>query len=231
MQPNDTAALRHEGCSRKLKNVAVFLESSLEADRKSRGFRFGAATPAGRSWKRNFPPGGALETHGAIAFALRIRNADGRNAVPPAETRHFPGSSLHHAAHADLALVESGESLAQLREGFRIEGSTEMPQPQDERASVGPHLGEAMGLSRRKSVGEFRNGSADRDTGCHMGLEPGASMLAGCKKTSGGKICGGGFTRGRRWGVRPAPKRNRAIPAKADADRESRRHKPVGTCA
>jgi len=140
MQPDDAATLRNECGAGKLKNVAVLLKGSLEADRKSRGFRLSAPAAPLRPGERDAPPGGALEAHGAITLPRGIRNANGRDAVAPTEPRHFFRSSLHYAAYADALRLEFRQGLAQLRERLRIERSAEMAEPEDQRRPVRPQL-------------------------------------------------------------------------------------------
>jgi hypothetical protein len=138
MQPDDAATPRHESRARKLQDVAVLLKSSLQADRKSRSLRLSAPAAPLRPGKRDAPPGGALEAHGAITLPRGIRNANGRDAVAPAEPRHFFRSSLHYAAYADALLLEFRQGLAQLRERLRIERSAEMAEPKDQRRPLRP---------------------------------------------------------------------------------------------
>ncbi len=50
-----------------------------------------------------------------------------------AETRGFLGRPHYYEAHADAGLIERLIELAQLRERFSEERSTNMPQPNDKR--------------------------------------------------------------------------------------------------
>jgi hypothetical protein len=149
MEPEDHSAARYESGTGELKDVAVFLESAFEADGMSGSFCRGAASAAFRSGKQDAPPIGAFESHGAIAFSLRIRDADSFDAMAAAEAGHLGGSSLHHATHADAALVEFGKGLAQLRECFRVEGSAKMAEPENERGACGPEFGEPVRFAGR----------------------------------------------------------------------------------
>lgn len=119
----------------------MLLESTFEADGMSGSFCRGAASTAFRSGKEDAPPVRAFESHGAVAFAMRIRDADGLDAMAAAEPGHLRGSALHHATHTDTALAKFGECLAQLRECFRIEGSAKMAKPEYERRAFGPGFG------------------------------------------------------------------------------------------
>src|SRR5208282_6322013 len=125
MDPLDAPAASHERGAGELENVAVLLNRPLKTDRKARRFGCGPPPTSFGSWKQDAPPVGAFQTHGAIALALGVRNAHGRDAVTPAELAHLFRSSLHDAGDADAAHVELRERLAQLRECLRVEGSAE----------------------------------------------------------------------------------------------------------
>jgi len=162
MQPQYFSALRNQRRARELQHVAVFLEASLNADRTSGCLRRGTAPAAFRGGKQDPAPARSLQTHGAVAFALRIRNANRLDAVAAAESRHLLAVSLHHAPHADPALLELCQRLAQLRERFRIERSAKMPQPENHRRAIRPQLREPVRFSKSKRVGEVRSGIAYR---------------------------------------------------------------------
>ena len=68
----------------------------------------------------------------------------------------------------DAAVIELRERLAQLREGFRVEGSAKMAEPENERGAIGPELGEAVGVSAGGRVAEIRSWVADVWFGRHM---------------------------------------------------------------
>jgi hypothetical protein len=144
MKPEDFPAAGDERRTGKLQHVAVFLKCALQTDRISRCFRLGATTPALRCGKQDARPVRALETHSTVAFTLRIGDTDGLDAVAAAEAGHLGRSSLYHATHVDAAFGELGERLAQLREGFRVERSAKMTQPENERGTGEPEFRQAM---------------------------------------------------------------------------------------
>ena len=176
MKPKDPAAASDQRRARKLQHVAVFLESSLEADGASGSLRGSPAPAAFGTGKQDAPPVGAFKTHGAIAFALRVRNADGLDAVTSAEARHLRGSPLHNATNTDAAFSELGERLTQLRESFRIEGSTEMTEPEDEHRAFSPQLGERVLLAGCGRKREFGIGIADGWRNVHLRLLAGPQL-------------------------------------------------------
>jgi len=203
VNPQDFSATRDQCGPRQLQHVAVLLERPFNADGTSGRFRCRATTAALGSRKQDPPPIGSFQTHRAVAFALGIRDADGLNPVAPAEARHFDGSSLHHAAHADAAFAEPRECLAQLREGLRIEGSAKMPEPQNQRGTLGPKLGEMMRLAGGTGVGEIRSGVADGWYGRHEGMPTFRPQLS-YRRTGG---CGLGTGRASLLGAgRPRPR-------------------------
>ena len=157
MDPLNAPTLGHERGAGELENVAVLLDRALETNGKAR--RFGRRAPPASFWsgEQDAPPVGAFQTHGAVALALGVRNADRGDTVTPTETRHLLRSSLHDAADADAALFKLRERLTQLRECLRVKGSAEMAQPQDERGSASPQLGQEMGVAGRGRVGELRD--------------------------------------------------------------------------
>jgi len=161
MKPEDLAAANDQRRARELQHVTVLLEGSLEADGASGCLRGGPAPAAFGSGKQDAPPVGAFETHGPVALELRVRNADGLDTVTAAEARHFRGCPLHHAAYPDATFGELREDLTQLRESFRIEGSTEMPEPEDERRAFCPELGEGVTLAGCCRERKFGSGIAD----------------------------------------------------------------------
>lgn len=169
MEPEDLAAASNQRGAWKLQHVAVLLKSPFEADGVPGRFRCGATTAALRTGKQDAPPVGAFESHGTIALALGIREADGLDALAAAKTRHLRGSSLHHAADANPTLIELRQGLTQLRERFRIEGSAEMPEPEDESRPGSPVLGEAMCLAGGYRVNEIRDRIADGWSLQHLG--------------------------------------------------------------
>ena len=147
MQPKDAAIATDQGGTGELENVAVLLEGAFEADSAARGFGIRAALAEASSGQKDFPPGAALQSHGAIALAGRIRDANLLDAVPATEACGLFRRALHNTAHANPAFRELGERLAQLREGMGIKRSTEMTQPENERRSAGPQIGEMAGFS------------------------------------------------------------------------------------
>ena len=118
MEPENSSAAGNQRGAGKLQHVAMLLNCPFDADGTPGCFGFGAATAALGTGKQNAPPVGAFESHGPIAGALGIRDADGFDTVSAAEAGHLRSSPLHHASDANAALVELGERLAQLRECF-----------------------------------------------------------------------------------------------------------------
>ena len=172
MQPTEYAVRRHESCARELENIAVFLECALQADSAAGRFGAGAAAAEARGGTENFPPGGALEAHRQIALPRGIRNTHLRDAMPPAETRSFFRSSLDHAGHLQGALFEIRQGLAQLHEGVRVEGSTEMTEPEDHGRAGRPKSGEAARFAGVQAVDELRGRVADLEEPRHGGRCP-----------------------------------------------------------
>ena len=156
MHPLNASILGHQCGAGKLQDVAVLLKSSFQADRKARGLgRCTPPPPFGRG-EQDAPPIRAFETHRAVALPVGVRDANRRNAVPPAEARHLLGNSLDHAADPDAALVEPRQRLAQLRECLRIKRSAKMPQPEDQRGPASPEFRQKMELAGSGRVSEFR---------------------------------------------------------------------------
>ena len=139
----------------------MFLESPFQADRATCRLCGGAAAASFGGRKQDSPPVGAFKSHGAIALAERVRNADSLDTVAPAEPRHFFSSSLHNASDADPSLLELGQGLAQLRKCFGIERSTEMAQPENQSGPAGPGLGEPPRLAQYFAEDKIRQGISD----------------------------------------------------------------------
>ena len=167
MQPEDFSAPGDQGGAGQLQYVAVFLKSAFETDGTSGCSCRGAATAAFGSGKQDVPPGGSFQTHGPVAFALGIRDADSLGSVAAAEACHFGSGSLHHTPHPDAAFKELRERLTQLREGFRVKRSAKMAEPENQRRTLGPELGEAMRFAGGNGVDEIRSGVAQAWFGCH----------------------------------------------------------------
>jgi hypothetical protein len=161
MEPQDFPGAGNERGTGQLQHVTVLLETAFNADGASSRFCSGAAAAALGGRKQDAAPVRALEAHGAIARALGVRDAEGLDAVATAETRHLGSGSLDHATHADATLAELWESLAQLRERFGVKRSAEMAEPQEERGTFAPQLGEAVRLAGDVRIREFRKRVAD----------------------------------------------------------------------
>ena len=182
MEPEDLAVARDQSRARQLQDVAVLLKCAFQADGAACGFGAGAALAEVFGGPEDFQPGGALESHGAVASAGGIRDARMLDAVAAAESRSFLCISLDHAGDADSALIEFGERLAQLHEGVGIEGSTEVAQPEDERGTLGPRIGEAFGFAGSKCVSEIRGGIANFEGGHGLGSPEAAYPSADSKE-------------------------------------------------
>ena len=176
MKPKDFAVVSDQCRARELQDIAMLLESPLEADGTSGCLRSGPAPAPFGSREEDAPPVSAFETHGSVTLALRVRNADGLDAVTSAEAGHFRGSPLHNATNPDAALGELREGLTQLREGFRIERSAEMSEPEDERRAFSPQFGESMPLAGSCREREFGNRIADGWRNRHVRSLPGPQL-------------------------------------------------------
>jgi len=161
VQPKDAAITADQGGTGELEDVAVLLEGAFQADAAARGFGIRATLAEASSGQKDFPPGAALQSHGAIALAGRIRDANLLDAVPATEACGLFRRALHNTAHANPAFLELGERLAQLHEGMGIKRSTEMTQPENQRRPRRPEFRKPLGLTGRQRVTELGGGVAD----------------------------------------------------------------------
>jgi hypothetical protein len=130
MQPPNRSARINEGCARQLCTVLKF--GSLPVLPKAGGFIFCA--PCAQGWiGKQLQEVEFSQTHDAIGKLVRVADAEIAGIVLAAKRQRFFLGTDRDEPDTHAGLREGGSELAQLRERFSKERSSDVAQPDDER--------------------------------------------------------------------------------------------------